>query len=55
MAVAGFATAAEVDLTKLPPPSDQPGLTYETNIRPLLEASCVRCLCESIRDLIGRV
>jgi|ERR1043166_5030934 Ca2+-binding EF-hand superfamily protein len=39
---AAFA-AAKPDLTKLPPASTQPGLTYEKDIRPLFEASCFRC------------
>jgi Planctomycete cytochrome C len=37
------AFAAQIDLTKLPPASDKPGLTYAKDIRPLLEASCFRC------------
>jgi hypothetical protein len=37
-------TAAEPDLTKLPPPSDQKGLTYAKDIHPILEgSSCFRC------------
>ena len=28
---------------KLPPASEQPGLTYSANIRPIFEHSCVRC------------
>ncbi len=39
----GLALAAPVDLSKLPPPSSQQGVTYEKDIHPLLEASCVRC------------
>jgi Ca2+-binding EF-hand superfamily protein len=35
--------AAKPDLSKLPPASTQPGLTYEKDIRPLFEASCFRC------------
>ena len=37
------AVAAQIDLTKLPPASDKPGITYAKDIRPLLEASCFRC------------
>jgi hypothetical protein len=39
--LSGF--AAQIDLTKLPPASDRPGITYAKDIRPLLEASCFRC------------
>jgi len=35
--------AADVDLSKLPPPADKKGVTYAQDIRPLLEASCTRC------------
>jgi hypothetical protein len=35
--------ATEVDLTKLPAPSTKVGVTYANDIRPLLEASCLRC------------
>jgi mono/diheme cytochrome c family protein len=31
------------DLSKLPPPADQKGVTYAKDIRPILEASCLRC------------
>jgi Ca2+-binding EF-hand superfamily protein len=41
--VAWALTAAEPDLSKLPPPSDKAGLTYAKDIRPLLEASCFNC------------
>jgi hypothetical protein len=34
---------AEVDLSKLPPPAKKQGVTYEHDIRPLFEASCVGC------------
>ena len=44
---AGLLTAgsavAQVDLSKLPPPSPQKGVTYDKDIKPLFEASCVRC------------
>jgi hypothetical protein len=32
-----------VDLSKLPPASDKTGVTYATDIKPLLEKSCVKC------------
>jgi len=36
-------TRAEVDLSKLPPPADRKGVSYEKDIKPLFEASCIRC------------
>ncbi len=33
----------KLDLSKLPPPATKQGVTYATDIRPILEASCVRC------------
>lgn len=42
--VAGFSTrAVQVDVSKLPPPASKTGVTYESDIRPLFDASCVRC------------
>lgn len=35
--------AAPVDLSKLPPASKQQGVTYDKDIHPLFQASCVRC------------
>ena len=32
-----------VDVSKLPPPSDKKGLTYDKDIKPLLEKSCLKC------------
>jgi hypothetical protein len=37
------AHAAGVDVSKLPPPAQKTGLTFAKDIRPLFEASCVRC------------
>jgi len=34
---------SKVDLDKLPAPAKKTGLTYETDVKPLFEASCVRC------------
>jgi hypothetical protein len=42
-AVATSASAASIDLTKLPPPSKKEGVTYSKDIRPILEASCFQC------------
>jgi len=40
----GVATAAlAVDLSKLPPPSTQKGVTYAKDIAPLFKANCVDC------------
>ena len=41
--VAGFSVHAAIDVSKLPPPASKTGVTYESDIRPLLDASCVRC------------
>ncbi len=32
-----------VDLSKLPPASDKTGLTYATDIKPILDKSCINC------------
>ena len=32
-----------VDLSKIPPPSDKTGVTYATDIKPILDKSCTRC------------
>jgi hypothetical protein len=34
---------AAPDLSKLPPPAKKDGVTYAKDIRPLFEASCLRC------------
>jgi hypothetical protein len=33
----------KVDLTKLPPAADKPGLTYAKDIQPMLKESCLKC------------
>ena len=47
LAAAGIATvqlsAATVDWSKLPPPADVTGVTFEKDIAPIFQASCVRC------------
>ncbi|HLH55318.1 MAG TPA: c-type cytochrome domain-containing protein [Verrucomicrobiae bacterium] len=43
LAILTNAGATEIDLSKLPPPATQPGLTFTKDIQPLMEASCVRC------------
>ena len=35
--------AAEVDASKLPPPSPKKDLTYEKDIKPIFEKSCFKC------------
>ena len=44
LASAPLTFGAAPDLSKLPPPAKQPGVTYAKDIRPLFEASsCFRC------------
>src|SRR5215469_8915982 len=47
LAAAGMAatqlSAATVDWSKLPPASDATGVTFEKDIAPIFQASCVRC------------
>jgi mono/diheme cytochrome c family protein len=35
--------AADVDVSKLPKPSDKQGVTYESDIKPIFEKSCFKC------------
>lgn len=43
--VAGIQLTAlsEIDVAKLPPASKRKDLTFEKDIKPLLQASCTRC------------
>ena len=34
---------AEVDISKLPAPADQKGVTFEKDIKPIFEKSCFKC------------
>lgn len=43
LVVALSALAADIDVSKLPPPSTKTGLTFEKDIKPLFEKSCVKC------------
>ena len=44
LSIAGpAANATEIDFSKLPPPAAAKGVTYGKDIRPLFEASCLRC------------
>lgn len=37
------ANAADPDVSKLPPPAAKTGVTYDKDIKPLFEASCLKC------------
>jgi mono/diheme cytochrome c family protein len=37
------ALAANVDTSKLPPASDKTGVTYEKDIKPIFDATCIKC------------
>jgi hypothetical protein len=41
--VALAADAVQVDVSKLPPPATKAGVTYDKDIKPILEKSCVKC------------
>lgn len=43
LAISFLASAVDVDVSKLPPPSDKKDLTFEKDIKPLFDASCVGC------------
>jgi len=43
LATSFLANAVDVDVSKLPPPSDKKGLTFEKDIKPLFDKSCVDC------------
>jgi hypothetical protein len=44
LVVAALSTAAfAVDTSKLPPPSTKIGVTYANDIKPILDASCIKC------------
>lgn len=38
-----LAAATDIDASKLPPPSDRKDVTFEKDIKPLFEKSCVDC------------
>jgi mono/diheme cytochrome c family protein len=42
-AIFGFAIVALADDAKLPPASTKTGVTYATDIKPIFDASCVKC------------
>ena len=39
----GLMAAAPPDISKLPPPAAKPGLTYDKDIKPMIEKSCLKC------------
>lgn len=41
--VAVAATAADVDVSKLPPAAKKAGVTFDADIKPFFEKSCVKC------------
>lgn len=41
--LAAVAVAKEVDTSKLPPPSTRTGVTFDTDIKPVFQKSCVEC------------
>ena len=41
--ISSAAVAGDVDISKLPPASDKKDVTYEKDIKPLFEHSCVKC------------
>ena len=38
-----LASAADLDLSKLPPPSAKKGVTFDKDIKPLFEKGCFKC------------
>lgn len=40
---ATLGSRAEVDVSKLPPPSATQGVTFDKDIKPIFEKSCVKC------------
>ena len=43
LVISFIASAVDVDPNKLPPPSTKQGLTFEKDIKPLFDKSCVDC------------
>ncbi|MEJ0091498.1 MAG: c-type cytochrome domain-containing protein [Limisphaerales bacterium] len=43
VAIFGFAIVALAEDAKLPPASTKTGITYATDIKPIFDASCVKC------------
>lgn len=43
MSLALIGIARDVDVSKLPPPSMRKDLTYQADIKPILDKSCIKC------------
>jgi uncharacterized membrane protein len=43
LVVAQGADKKAVDLAKIPPASDKTGVTYATDIKPILDKACIKC------------
>jgi hypothetical protein len=43
MGLSTVALAKNIDVSKLPAPSDRKGVTYESDIKPILDKSCIKC------------
>lgn len=43
LGVSSAVLAADVDTSKLPPASTKTGVTYATDIKPIFDASCIKC------------
>ena len=43
VAAIGFTLAASAEDAKLPPASTKTGVTYATDLKPIFDASCVKC------------
>jgi hypothetical protein len=43
LAISFLAIAVDIDTSKLPPPSNKKDLTFEKDIKPLFEKSCIEC------------
>ncbi len=52
-ALALASTASAIDLSKLPPASTQTGVTFDKDIKPIFEASCVQCHGKNPRIAAG--
>jgi hypothetical protein len=46
LCIAPLALAEAVDLTKLPPASSKPNVTFAGDIKPIFEKSCIKCHSE---------